>query len=124
MENISVQEPGAKLNQAYRELMWRKLKVVFILLFSLAQSIKWHFQWITSLDLTFPSFHLFTPRTVRAFYLVLLFSYPSGFLPSALLSLSIGAAWRHLAARGFSTRGWRCATPTVDAWIYAMFSVI
>ena len=32
MENISVQEPGAKVNQAYKELMARKLKVVFILL--------------------------------------------------------------------------------------------
>ena len=69
MENIS--SPLQAQAQASRELMWRKLKFVFILLCSLAQSIKWHFQWVASLDLTFPSSHLSTPRTVCAFYPVL-----------------------------------------------------
>ena len=51
--------------------MWRQLKVVFILLCSLAQSIKWHFQWVPSLDPNFPSSLLFTHPTVRALNLVL-----------------------------------------------------
>ena len=51
--------------------MLRKLKVVFILLCSLAQSVKWHFQWVPSLDSNFPSYILFTHPTVRDIGLVL-----------------------------------------------------
>ena len=80
-------EDISRQHQAYRKLMWRKLISVFILLYSLAQSIKWHFQWITSLDLTFPSSHLSTPRTVRALYLVLLFSLSVG-ISSVCLTVS------------------------------------
>ena len=57
--------------QVFRELMLRKLKVVFILLCSLAQFLKWHFQWVPSLDSNFPSCSLFTHPTVRDIGLVL-----------------------------------------------------
>ena len=48
-----------------------QFEVVFILLCSQAQSIKSHFQWVTSLDSNFPSYLLFTHPTVRALNLVL-----------------------------------------------------
>ena len=51
--------------------MLRKLRVVFILLCSLAQSVKWHVQWVSSLDSNFPSYILFTHPTVRDIGLVL-----------------------------------------------------
>ena len=57
-------------HQAYRKLMWRKLRSVFILLCSLAQSVKWHLWWLTLwLKLFRPPSYL---CLVRAFYPVLL----------------------------------------------------
>ena len=68
MENIS--SPLQAQAQASRELMWRKLKFVFILLCSLAQSVKWHLWWLTLwLKLFRPPSYL---CLVRAFYPVLL----------------------------------------------------
>ena len=52
--------------------MSRKLKVVFISLCSLAPSVKWHSQWLPSLDSNFPSCRLFTHPTVRDIDLVLI----------------------------------------------------
>ena len=48
-----------------------QFEVVFILLCNQAQSIKSHFQWVTSLDSYFPSYLFFPHPTVRALNLVL-----------------------------------------------------
>ena len=115
MENISSQ------HQAYRRSRPSARRSVFILLCSLAQSVKWHLWWLTLwiklsvLPLIYASY--------VPFILYFCPAYPPGCFPFTVMSLPIGAAWRHLAARGFTTPGWRYAALTVDARIFAFYSV-
>ena len=115
-------EDISRQHQAYRKLMWRKLRSVFILLCSLAQSVKWHLWWLT-LWIKLSVLPLIDASYVP-FILYFCPAYPPGCLSFIVMSFPIGAGWRHLAARGFSTPSWRCAALTVNARIFAFYSVI
>ena len=79
--------------------MQRKLTSVFILLCSLAQSVKWHLWWLT-LWIKLSVLPLIDASYVP-FILYFCPAYPPGCLSFIVMSFPIGAGWRHLAARGF-----------------------
>ena len=108
-----ISQASTKLTGDQGQLPCGTRRSVFILLCSLAQSVKWHLWWLTLwiklsvLPLIYASY--------VPFILYFCPAYPPGCLSFIVMSFPIGAGWRHLAARGFSTPSWRCAALTTNA---------
>ena len=95
--------------------MSRKLKVVFISLCSLAHSVKWHSQWIPSLDSNFPSCRLFTHPTVRDIDPVLIVPPIRCGIIRLLYRVFYKCSLAPSSGNMFIYLWLRCDTPTVDA---------